>query len=61
MIRSFKIRLFPTKEQEELMWKHINGCRYIYNLMLEKQINNYENGKTYLELNEQINNLNSII
>ena len=48
MIRSFKIRLFPTKEQEELMWKHINGCRYIYNLMLEKQINNYENNEKYL-------------
>lgn len=47
MIRSFKIRLFPTKEQEELMWKHINGCRYIYNLMLEKQINNYENNEKY--------------
>ena len=48
MIRSFKIRLFPTKDQEELMWKHINGCRYIYNLMLEKQINNYENNEKYL-------------
>ena len=48
MIRSFKIRLLPTKEQEELMWKHINGCRYIYNLMLEKQINNYENNEKYL-------------
>lgn len=48
MIRSFKIRLFPTKDQEQLMWKHINGCRYIYNLMLEKQINNYKNNEKYL-------------
>ena len=29
MIKSFKIRLYPTKEQEQLMWKHIGACRFI--------------------------------
>lgn len=37
MIRSYKIRLYPTKEQEELMWKHIGASRYIWNYMLAKQ------------------------
>ena len=29
--KSISIRLLPTKEQEELMWKHIHSSRYIYN------------------------------
>lgn len=37
MIKSFKIRLYPTKEQERLLWKHIGACRFVYNYMLEKQ------------------------
>lgn len=45
MIKSFKIRIFPTKEQEQLMWKHIGACRYVYNLMLEKQNERFTNGE----------------
>ena len=37
MIRSFKVRLYPTKEQEELMWKHVNCSRFIWNYMLALQ------------------------
>mgnify|MGYP004525602469 FL=1 len=37
MIKSFKIRIYPTKVQEELIWKHIGCCRYIWNWMLAKQ------------------------
>lgn len=48
MIKSFKIRLYPTKEQEQLMWKHIGSCRFIYNYMLAKQKENYENGEKYI-------------
>ena len=33
-IRAIKIRLFPTKEQEELFYKHIGCCRFIWNYML---------------------------
>lgn len=42
MIKGFKVRLFPTKEQEILMWKHIGCSRYIYNYMLELQKTRYE-------------------
>lgn len=41
MIKTYKIRLFPTKEQEELMWKHIGCCRFIWNWGLEEQQKEY--------------------
>lgn len=34
--KGYKVRLFPTKEQEELMWKHIHACRFIWNSMLDE-------------------------
>ena len=36
--KGYKIRLYPTKEQEELMWQHVGASRYIWNYMLELQI-----------------------
>lgn len=48
MIKSFKIRLYPTKEQEQLMWKHIGACRYIWNYMLAKQKELYKAGEKHL-------------
>lgn len=48
MIKSFKIRLYPTKSQEELMWKHIHASRFIYNYMLALQNMRYETGQKHL-------------
>ena len=48
MIKSYKIRLYPTKEQEEKMWKHVGSCRYIWNYMLALQQSRHENGEKYL-------------
>lgn len=48
MIKSFKVRLYPTEEQEQLMWKHVGACRYIYNYMLEKQEELYKAGEKHL-------------
>lgn len=48
MIKGIKIRLYPTKAQEELMWKHIHASRFIYNYMLTLQNERYENGEKYL-------------
>ena len=48
MIKSFKIRLYPTKEQERLLWKHIGACRFVYNYMLEKQQDLYNAGEKRL-------------
>ena len=40
--KGYKIRLYPTKDQETLFWKHINTCRYIWNHMVAVQIENYK-------------------
>lgn len=48
MIKGFKIRLYPTKEQEKLIWKHIGACRFIWNYMLDLQIERHKNGQKHL-------------
>lgn len=60
MIKGFKIRLYPTKEQEELMWKHIHASRFIYNYMLALQNERYENGNKYLSRFDMIKMLPQI-
>lgn len=47
MIKSFTVRLYPTKEQEILFRKHIGCSRFIYNYMLELQSNNYKDGNKF--------------
>ena len=48
MIKGFKVRLYPTKSQEELMWKHVHASRFIYNYMLALQNERYKNGEKHL-------------
>lgn len=48
MIKGYKIRLYPTKEQEILFKKHIGCCRFIYNYMLNLQNELYSEGKKHL-------------
>ena len=48
MIKGYKVRLYPTKEQEELLWKHIHACRFIWNYILAYQNENYANGGKYI-------------
>lgn len=35
MLKAFKYRLSPTKEQSILLNKHIGASRFVYNLALE--------------------------
>lgn len=55
MIKSYKIRLYPTKSQEQLMYSHIGSCRYIWNYMLDTQQKRYKNGEKYLSAFDMIN------
>ena len=48
MIKSFKVRIYPTKEQEKKLWKHIGACRFIWNHMIDIQQDNYKNGEKYI-------------
>lgn len=43
--KAYKYRIYPNKEQQELINKHIGCCRYVYNLCLEKKINAYKASK----------------
>jgi putative transposase len=48
MIKSYKIRLLPNQEQEQLLWKHINNSRFIWNWGLSYQIELFKKGEKYL-------------
>lgn len=43
MILSKKIRLIPTKEQEQKLWQSVGTARFIYNWTLTRQEENYKN------------------
>ena len=56
-IRALKIRLFPTKEQERLFYKHIGCCRFIWNYMLSEHEKMYLEGDAYIhffDLNKKV-------
>lgn len=42
MLKAYKYRIYPTKEQEKLMAKHFGCCRLVYNLALETKIYAYK-------------------
>lgn len=46
--KSYKVRLYPSKEQERLFYKHIYACRFIWNYMLDIQNKRWERGEKRL-------------
>ncbi|HDR7532997.1 TPA: transposase [Bacillus anthracis] len=48
MILSRKIRLKPTLEQEQKMWKSSGVARWIYNWTIAKQRDNYKQGLKFI-------------
>lgn len=48
MILAKKVRLYPTEEQEEKLWKSVGTARFIYNWTLSKQEENYKNGGKFI-------------
>ena len=51
-MKTLKIRLYPTKEQEILFYKHINCQRYIYNWALSLNNELYKNEKRKYSIND---------
>ena len=37
MILAKKVRIYPTKEQEQKLWQSVGTARFIYNYTLAKQ------------------------
>ena len=52
MLKSFKFRLYPNKEQTILINKHLGSNRFIYNYFLDKRINTYKETKQTLTYNQ---------
>jgi putative transposase len=48
MLKAYKYRLYPNKEQQELFMKHIGACRFTYNWALDNKIRAYETEKKHL-------------
>ena len=48
MILAKKVRIYPTKEQEQKLWQSIGTARFIYNYTLAKQEENYKNGGKFI-------------
>lgn len=46
---SYKVRLFPTKEQKKIFYEYFGVCRFVYNLGInleEQQYQDFKDGKT---------------
>lgn len=52
MILTKKVRLYPTKLQEEKLWRSVGTARFIYNWTLAKQEDNYKNGGKFISDND---------
>lgn len=57
MIKGYRIRIYPNKEQKTLIEKHIGCCRFIWNYMLSLQNENYEKGNKYISRYDMIRSL----
>lgn len=52
MILGKKVRLSPTKEQEQKLWQSVGTARFIYNWTLARQEENYKNGSKFIPNND---------
>ncbi len=57
MIKAYKYRLYPNKEQAHLMQKHFGCVRFLYNKGLETKIKEYQTNNKTLSCHDLINNM----
>jgi len=57
MLKNYKYRIYPNKEQKELFEKHFGCVRWVYNYGLEKKIKTYKNSKQKISCFELIDEL----
>jgi len=48
LIQTYRYRLYPNQQQEEMIRRHIGACRFIHNWALEQRINAYKDEKKSL-------------
>lgn len=60
MEKAYKFRIYPNKQQEELINKTFGCCRFVYNKYLAKRIELYENNQetySYKQCSSDLTNL----
>ena len=60
MEKAYKFRIYPNKQQEELINKTFGCCRFVYNRYLAKRIELYENNQetySYKQCSSDLTNL----
>ena len=57
MRKTFKYRIFPTHKQTTALEQTLDGCRWLYNHLLEQRINSWESEKKSLSRYDQSNTL----
>ena len=60
MLRSYKLRIYPNKQQIELINKTIGCCRFVYNYYLDLKIKAYKENKKSLTYNMCANDLTQL-
>jgi len=45
MLKAFKYKIYPTKEQKTFIHQHFGAVRFVYNYFLDKKINFYKENK----------------
>ena len=45
MLKAYKYRIYPSKNQEEFLKIHFGACRFVYNWALEQKIKTYQQSK----------------
>ena len=58
--RAYKLRIYPTNSQRELIEKTFGCTRYIYNNFLAERKNKYEESKTKVHVYEQLKELTDL-
>lgn len=60
ILKAYKYRLYPNKEQEIYINKNIGCCRFVYNYFLSKRIEYYKENKKGLTYNNNANELTKL-
>jgi putative transposase len=48
MLKAYRYRIYPTKDQQNLIITHFGACRFVYNWALEQKIKTYEQSENHL-------------
>jgi putative transposase len=50
MLKAYKYRMYPNKEQVKQIWQHIGTCRFLYNWSLEQKIKAFQSENKSLNM-----------